>query len=399
MSVTEVNDSRSRKRFLNMVDNIYRDDKIYVRPLDQEIESVFDPRRNSFFQHGEATRWILENDNGEVVGRVAAYINSRKAFTFQQPTGGMGFFECPNDQSLANTLFDTAKEWLEKRGMKAMDGPINFGENDVNWGLLIDGFTHPGFGMNYNPPYYKELFENYGFKYYFEQVSNHLDLTKPFPERFWKIAEWAMRRPELRFRHFTYEDAPKLLRDMKEVYDDAWKFHENFTPLEEATLLRGLEKAKPFLDPEMIWFAYHEDEPIGFLIQFPDVNQIIKHLHGKLNLFNKLKFLWLKSLKTMTRTRIVIMGVKPKYQRFGVESGIFWHLNEKMKKKPHITELELSWVGDFNPKMRALHESVGAVFAKRHITYRKLFDEDIDFSRSTIIPVDTKEKALKDGEE
>lgn len=399
MRVTEVNDSRSRKRFLNMVDNIYRDDKIYVRPLDQEIESVFDPRRNSFFQHGEATRWILENDNGEVVGRVAAYINSRKAFTFQQPTGGMGFFECPNDQSLANTLFDTAKEWLEKRGMKAMDGPINFGENDVNWGLLIDGFTHPGFGMNYNPPYYKELFENYGFKYYFEQVSNHLDLTKPFPERFWKIAEWAMRRPELRFRHFTYEDAPKLLRDMKEVYDDAWKFHENFTPLEEATLLRGLEKAKPFLDPEMIWFAYHEDEPIGFLIQFPDVNQIIKHLHGKLNLFNKLKFLWLKSRKTMTRTRIVIMGVKPKYQRFGVESGIFWHLNEKMKKKPHITELELSWVGDFNPKMRALHESVGAVFAKRHITYRKLFDEDIDFSRSTIIPVDTKEKALKDGEE
>ena len=399
MRVTEVNDSRSRKRFLNMVDNIYKGDTTYVRPLDQEIESVFDPGRNSFFQHGQATRWILENDNGEVVGRVAAYINSRKAFTFQQPTGGMGFFECIDDQSLANTLFDIAKEWLEKRGMKAMDGPINFGENDVNWGLLIDGFTHPGFGMNYNPPYYKELFENYGFKYYFEQVSNHLDLTKPFPERFWKIAEWAMRRPELRFRHFSYEDAPRLLRDMKEVYDDAWKFHENFTPLEEETLLRGLEKAKPFLDPEMIWFAYHEDEPIGFLIQFPDVNQIIKHLHGKLNLFNKLKFLWLKSRKTMTRTRIVIMGVKPKYQRFGVESGIFWHLNEKMKKKPHITELELSWVGDFNPKMRALHESVGAVFAKRHITYRKLFDDDLNFSRSNIIPVDTKEKALKEGTE
>lgn len=96
----------------------------------------------------------------------------------------------------------------------------------------------------------------------------------------------------------------------------------------------------------------------------------------------------------MTRTRIVIMGVKPKYQRFGVESGIFWHLNEKMKKKPHITELELSWVGDFNPKMRALHESVGATFAKRHITYRKIFSEDAEFQRSTIIPVDTKEKAL-----
>ena len=89
------------------------------------------------------------------------------------------------------------------------------------------------------------------------------------------------------------------------------------------------------------------------------------------------------------------MGVKPKYQRYGVESGIFWHLNEVLKHKPQITEVELSWVGDFNPKMRALHESVGAVFAKRHITYRKIFSEDAESQRSTIIPVDTKEKAMR----
>ena len=93
------------------------------------------------------------------------------------------------------------------------------------------------------------------------------------------------------------------------------------------------------------------------------------------------------------------MGVKPLYQRNGLESGIFWHLNEIMKKRPHITELELSWVGDFNPKMRALHESVGAVFAKRHITYRKIFSAGSEFHRSTIIPVDTKEKTLRLGEE
>jgi hypothetical protein len=307
----------------------------------------------------------------------------------------MGFFECVNDQKSADLLFNACRDWLGARGMMAIDGPINFGENDVNWGLLVDGFTHPGFGMNYNPPYYRALFENYGFRFYFEQVSNHLDLTKPFPERFWKIAEWAMRKPELSFRHFTYDQTDKYIADLKEVYDDAWKFHENFTPMDVSTLSNTLKKVKAFMDPEMIWFVYHEQEPIAFLIQFPDVNQIIKHLHGKLHFFNKLKFLWLKYRKTMTRTRIVIMGVKPKYQRFGVESGIFWHLNEKMKKKPHITELELSWVGDFNPKMRALHESVGATFAKRHITYRKLFAEDADFQRSIIIPVDTKEKAFR----
>jgi len=253
--------------------------------------------------------------------------------------------------------------------------------------------------MNYNPPYYRKLFEDYGFRFYFEQVSNHLDLTRPFPERFWKIAEWAMRKPELSFRHFTYDQAEKFVADMKEVYDDAWKFHENFTPMEVATLLNGMKKAKSFLDPELIWYVYYQDEPIAFLVQFPDINQILKYFHGKLHLLNKIRFLWLKYRNTMTRTRIVIMGVKPKFQRYGVESGIFWHLNEMMKHKPHITEMELSWVGDFNPKMRALHESVGATFAKRHITYRKLFSGDSSGQRSTIIPVDTKEQARRQRDE
>jgi hypothetical protein len=99
--------------------------------------------------------------------------------------------------------------------------------------------------------------------------------------------------------------------------------------------------------------------------------------------------------KTISRARIVIMGVKPKYQRSGIESAIFWHMDKVLKKNPEYTDVELSWVGDFNPKMRALHESVGATFAKRHITYRCLFSENQNYRRSTIIPVDTKEKAIK----
>lgn len=398
MQIIEVNAKKNIREFLKVPKIIYKNDPFWVCPLDREVESIFDPRQNSFFTHGEAIRWIMKDDMGNLIGRVAAFINKNKAFTFQQPTGGMGFFECINDKEAAFLLFDTCHEWLKTRGMQAMDGPINFGENDVNWGLLVEGFIHPGLGMNYNPPYYKALYESYGFKFYFEQVSNHLDLTKPFPERFWKIAEWIRNKPEYRFCHFTYKDAEKFIHDLKDIYDTAWAFHENFTPMEEKLLLKTMEKSRSFLEEEMIWFVYHKEDPVAFLIMFPDVNQILKHLNGKLHLWNQLKFLYLKSHKTITRARIVIMGVKPLYQRNGLESGIFWHLNEVMKKRPQYTELELSWVGDFNPKMRALHESVGAVFAKRHITYRKIFAEDIEFQRSTIIPVDTKEKALKKGE-
>jgi hypothetical protein len=395
MQIIEVRTKKEKKQFLDIARKIYKDDLYWVCPLDSDTEAVFDPGKNIFFQNGEAARWMLIDRNGEALGRVAAFINRNKAYRYQQPTGGMGFFECVNNRSAAFLLFNTARNWLAERGMEAMDGPINFGENDVNWGLLVDGFMHPGIGMNYNPPYYQELFESYGFRFYFEQISNHLDLTKKFPERFWKIADWVLKKPEFRFEHFNFENTDKFIRDLKDVYDTAWAFHESFTPLDEDVLRKTLQKTKPFLDEEMIWFVYHNETPAAFLIMFPDVNQILKHLNGKLHLLNKMKFLWLKQKKVINRARIVIMGVKPQFQRNGLESGIFWHLNEKFRNKPQYKELELSWVGDFNPKMRALHESVGAVFGKRHITYRKLFSDDADFKRSTIIPVDTKEKALK----
>ena len=395
MQIVEIKSRKEIKQFLDIPRRIYNNDPFWVCPLDSDIEAVFNPEKNIFFKNGEATRWIMFNDEREPIGRVAAFINRNKAYKYQQPTGGMGFFECVNNRGAAFFLFDTARNWLAERGMEAMDGPINFGENDVNWGLLVDGFIHPGIGMNYNPPYYKELFESYGFKFYFEQISNHLDLTKPFPERFWKIADWVLKKPEFQFRQFKYKQADTYIRDLKDVYDTAWAFHESFTPLNEDVLLKTLEKIKPFLDEEMIWFVYHNETPAAFLIMFPDVNQILKHLNGKLHLWNKLKFLYLMKKKVITRARIVIMGVKPQFQRNGLESGIFWHLDQKFRNKPQYKELELSWVGDFNPKMRALHESVGAVFGKRHITYRKIFTDTIEYQRSTIIPVDTKEKAIR----
>ena len=118
-----------------------------------------------------------------LMGRVAAFINNKKAYHYEQPTGGIGFFECIDDEKAAFLLFDTAKNWLSANGMQAMDGPINFGENDNFWGLLVEGFTVPSYGMNYNPPYYRPLFENYGFKTAYAQITNHLDVSETLPRK------------------------------------------------------------------------------------------------------------------------------------------------------------------------------------------------------------------------
>jgi hypothetical protein len=393
--LVEVNDKQTAARFLDVARFLYKDDVNFICPLDSMIEGVFDFRKNFFFSHGEAIRWILLDSNEHAVGRVAAFINRRKAFTFQQPTGGMGFFECIDDSEAAVILFDACRNWLSGKGMQAMDGPINFGENDNFWGLLVEGFMPQSFGMNYNPPYYRPLFEEYGFKPYFEQITNHLNMKTPFPERFWKIADWVRQKPEYNFSHFELSNSRKYMNDFIEVYNDAWQFHENFTPMEYEALERIFGDMQKIMIPEFIWFAYHGSEPIAFEIMIPDVNQLIRYFNGKPTFFKKLKVGLIGKKNIFTRSRITIMGVKPKFQKSGIESALFWHMDKVMKKFPRYTEVELSWVGDFNPKMRLLHESVGATFAKKHITYRKLFNESIEMGRSTIIPLDTRDKIIQ----
>jgi hypothetical protein len=389
-----VDDKRTRKLFHDVMRSVYRNDSNFVCPPDAFIEAIFTPEKNVFFTHGEATRWILLDENNNIAGRVAAFINRKKAFTFQVPTGGMGFFECVNDYKAAEILFETSRTWLLEHGMEAMDGPINFGENDNFWGLLVEGFIPQSFGMNYNPPYYKDFFEKYGFSLYFEQVTNLLDLKKPFPERFWKIADWVRQKPEYNFEHFSYAETEKFIADFMEIYNDAWQFHENFTPTDPEGIRAVLNGMKSLLVPEFIWFAYHGDKPIAFEVMLPDINQMLRYFKGKINLWGKLKVGLVGKKHIFTRTRITIMGVRPNYQKSGIESALFWHMNEVMKKKPQYTEVELSWVGDFNPKMRMLHEAVGGVFSKRHVTYRKYFAENQVSGRSTIIPVNTKDKII-----
>ena len=372
MIITEVKDKASKKAFLNLARTLYKDDKNWVCPLDNDIEAVFDPAKNNFHQDGKCTRWILADDNGMVIGRVAAFINNKKAYHYEQPTGGMGFFECINDKKAAFLLFDTAKKWLQDNGMQAMDGPINFGENDNFWGLLVEGFTHPSYGMNYNFPYYRAFFEDYGFKTLYEQITNHLDVNKPFSERFTKIANWVIKKPGYDFRHFEIKKMEKFAADFIEIYNDAWQDFENFVPITQATIAESFKKMKPLMDEKLIWFAYIDDEPAAFVIILPDANQMLKPVNGKLDLIGKLKFLYY-SWKGVSRMRAIVMGTKQKYQKHGLESAIFIKLKEYVLPLKQYDELELSWVGDFNEKMIAIHAAVGATFGKKHLTMRCTF--------------------------
>jgi hypothetical protein len=374
MVIYEVLNKRQEKEFIDLPKYLYKNDPDWISTLDSDTKSVFDPRKNQFFKHGKCTRWILVNNDQKTIGRIAAFINYEKNKDGQIPFGGIGFFECINDRASCFLLFDTAKSWLAAQGMKAMYGPINFGENDKFWGLLIEGFQSPSYGMNYNPLYYKELFEAYGFSKAYDQLTNVLNAEKPLPPRFTRISDWVMNKKEYSFKHFTLAQKEKFFIDFMAIYNDAWTDFENFTPIDIATIRDSFRQLKPIMDEKLIWFAYYNNEPIAFVLCMPDVNQILKHVKGNLNFFNKLKFLWYKKTKKIDRIRITVMGCNKKFQNHGIESALIRCLQEEVLPRGTIKEVELAWVGDFNAKMLAVHKATGAEKSKVHRTYQYTFD-------------------------
>jgi hypothetical protein len=388
MQITEVKTPKDKKDFIDFPKRLYRGDQNWVCMLDSELEATFDPKKTQVFSRGEAIRWILKDENGETIGRIAAFFDRARSSGYRQQTGGIGFFEVIENRDAAFTLFDAGKKWLASNGMEAMDGPVNFGENDSNWGLLVDGFMQQGYGMPYHKKYYREFFEAYGFRNYYEQYSYHREVhgkdgkIVEFPPRIMKIAEWLSKIPGYSFQHFEFAKKDKFINDLVEIYNSAWAvFKMDFTPLAPEVLDATFRKAKAIIDEDIIWFAYFNDKPIAFFILLPDLNQIIKPFNGKLHIWNMLRFIWAKTTHKMTRMRAVVGGVHPAHQNSGVESAIFYKLYHVFISKPWYKELELSWVGDFNPKMTAIYEALGAHRAKTHITYRYMINDKLEFIR------------------
>ncbi|MGE5107824.1 MAG: GNAT family N-acetyltransferase [Sphingobacteriales bacterium] len=375
MNIVEVTNSSTAQQFIDLPRALYKNDPNWICPLDNDIKAIFNPSLNNYHNHGVCTRWILKDDNGKLIGRIAAFINNEKAYKNDKPTGCVGFFECINNKGAAFLLFDTAKSWLKDKGMQAMEGPVNFGENDKYWGLLIEGFKPPSMGMNYNPPYYIDFFESYGFVKKYDQFTNFLDITIPFTERFTKIADWVMKKPGYSFRHFEKNQFEKFAADFAEVYNDAWSEFENFMPIKYETIKESFRQMKPIMDEKIIWFAYYNEEPIAFVISLPDINPVLKHVNGKLDLWSKLKFFWYKQTTTAERLRMIIMGCKKKYQNKGIESALIRCLQVEVVPRGTVKGVELAWVGDFNDKMMAIHEATGAKKDKVHRTYKYSFDK------------------------
>lgn len=380
MKLKEVISAADKREFLEFPALIYKNDPEWIRPLDKDIEQVFDPKKNKAYRHGELIRWLLI-DNEKIIGRIAAFVNKKIALKNEQPTGGIGFFDCIDNQQAADALFDAAVIWLKERKMEAVDGPINFGERDRWWGLLVDGFYEPVYCMNYNPPYYKKLFEAYGFQCYFEQWCFSLVVQDKVDDKYEEAYKRLRKTGDYTAEHINKNNLEKYAADFTKIYNKAWSKHGGGKDITYEQSLLIFKKMKPVMDEELVWFAYYKGEPVGAWLNLPELNQYFKYMNGKFGLFEKLKYLWLKFRGVNRKFFGIVFGVVPEHQGKGVDGLIIWSGGLAIRKSNRYDIMELQWIGDFNPKMIAIARSLGTKQCRTLITYRKLFDQSKPFIR------------------
>jgi len=387
MQLSEVTNQHQAREFLQVNVEINKKDPNYIRPLDKDIEEVFDPKKNKAFRFGEATRWILKDDDGKLIGRIAAFANKKYRNKGDDvPVGGIGFFDCINNQQAADMLFDVAKHWLASKGMEAMDGPINFGERDRWWGLLVEGFQPPVYCLNYNAPYYKELFENYGFKNFYNQICFGIDPTKEIsPKIISRHAHLAV-DPAYSAGYLKKNKLEKYAADFATVYNKAWAGHGGLKELKKEQVVLMFKKMKPVMDEKIIWFAYHNEDPIGIFTNIPDLNQWFKYLNGKFDFWHKLKFLWVKMTKPNKKFTGIVFGIVPEFQSKGVDAFMINEAKLVIQPLNQYKEYEMQWIGEFNPKMINVAENFGDTYRSRKlVTYRYLFDRTKEFKPHPIL--------------
>jgi len=388
MQLIQVTDAVLAKQFLQVPVQLYRNDRHWIRPLDKDINDVFDEKKNKAFRFGEAIRWILKDDTGKLIGRIAAFTNKKYKNKGDDVTvGGLGFFECINDQHSADFLFNAAKQWLEKKEMQAMDGPVNFGERDRWWGLVTEGYYEPLYCMNYNPPYYVQLFEKYGFKLFFNQVCFGMESQKPISQKIFDRYAALAAQPGMSVKLINKNQLEKFAEDFVTVYNKAWAGHGGLKQLALEQVKLMFKKMKPVMDERIIYFAYHYEEPIGMFINLPDLNQYFKHMNGQFGLLQKLYFLYLQKFKPSKKFTGLVFGVVPEWQGKGVDAFMIGECQKQVQvpSKPYLS-YEMQWIGDFNPKMINVAESFGDTYRSRNLaTYRYLFDREKEFKRHPVV--------------
>lgn len=363
------------EEFHSLPFRIYRSYPNWRPPLRSMIEDIFNPAKNVFFKHGECERYLV-TDNGKTVGCFAVMNDRNKDRLFDPPMGGMGFIEMFDDTALAGAIIDFACEWHRKRGYRAMRGPVNFGENDNFWGLLVENYDDPNvFGMHYHPPYYKKNLEQTGAQKLDDHFSYERDLYAPFSDKMTRITDRISRRDSVVLRQLDLKNIYRDADYIRQIYNRAWRDQaitereEEFTELTQPVVRKMVRDLKPILLRGTNFLVFVNGEPASFIVTIADMSEMLKETAGRLGLWQIPRLLWFK--KSLKRIRILAYGTDPKFRRLGIEAMVFVKgIISTRESNLSLKYLEGAWVSEKNWLMQRSLEALGCNHHKTHRTYR-----------------------------
>ncbi|MEK7447864.1 MAG: N-acetyltransferase [Planctomycetota bacterium] len=371
-SVIEVHNHQTKKLFIHLPWRIYppQADHYWVPPIISEEWKLLDPATNPFYQHADVSLFLALDEKRQPVGRIAAIVNHQHLKFHQEKIGFFGFFESINSPEAAQLLLDTARHYLQSKGMTAMRGPMNFSINDT-CGLLIEGFdSPPTFLMTYNPSYYPELFEKCGLAKLKDLYAYYMNPdTVNLPQKINRITERIQSRNEITVRHPDMKNLDREVKIIQEIYNRAWEDNWGALPMTDAEIQFMLKGLKPLLVPEFLLIAEVGGQPTGFSLTLPDYNQAIKKMNGRLWPFGFFRFLLEK--RKIKKLRMITMGVVKEFRKRGIDV-IFYLESIKQAQRLGYREAELSWVLEDNDLMNRTIQSLGARIYKKYRIYQKV---------------------------
>ena len=284
-----------------------------------DVRTLLSPAKNPFFRHAEAQYFVARSD-GRTVGRIAAIKNDAHNQTWNDRAGFYGFFECVNDQRVADALFDAAAAWLGARGFDLMRGPMSPSIND-ECGLLVQGFdSPPTLMMPHNPPHYVTLHERYGFTKAKDLLAFESTDTV-LPERIARAATLIAERKGIRLRPLDMKRFRAEVELVKALYNEAWEKNWGFVPLTEAEIDHLAKQLKPIVVPDLVCFAEAGGKVVGFAVALPDLNVALKRNPSGRLFPGILKILW--HARRIHRLRILLLGAVPGYRNTGVDALMY----------------------------------------------------------------------------
>lgn len=351
--------------FIKLPSSLYSKDPFFIPPLIKEMRMQFS-EKNPFFLHADA-RYFLAIKDCRNIGRIISFINRRHNEFHNERTGFFGFFDCINDISVANALFDKAVGHLKKEGMVTMRGPMNFSTNE-ECGFLLEGFNEAPILMTpYNPPYYNDLSEKYGMKKVKDLFGFIHNVREDLPEKILRVAAIAEKRG-IKVRPVDKGKFNEEMLVFKEVYNSAWQKNWGFIPLTDDESYYLGEKLKQIAIPELTLIAEDNGNPVGFMCLLPDFNFVLRHMNGKLNPVTILKALYYS--KKITDMRLLLLGIKQEYRNKGVDALLFRE-GFKGVRKGGYKRVEFSWILEDNIPVQRIIGMVGGKLYKKYRIYEK----------------------------